>query len=144
MSRILGLSWNKKRDTVSVEVPSEQARLTKRGTLAKLAKIYDPLGLVSPEALCGKLIYRLRFEDAERDMAKAWVKWESGLAQSFEVPRSLAVHREEIEGIELHSFEDASANGVAACVYAVVRQAAATNQGMIAARSRLSKHGLTI
>ena len=132
MSRILGLSWNKKRDTVSVEVPSEQARLTKRGILAKLAKTYDPLGLVSPEALRGKLIYRLRFEDAKlsRDMAKAWVKWESGLAQSFEVPRSLAVHREEIEGIELHSFEDASTNGVAACVYAVVRQAAGNNQGL--------------
>ena len=32
MSRILGLSWNKKRDTVT-------ARLTKRGILAKLAKI---------------------------------------------------------------------------------------------------------
>ena len=84
--------------------------------------------------------------DAElsRDMAKAWVKRESGLAQSFEVPRSLAVHREEIEGIELHSFGDASTNGVAACVYAVARQAAGTNQGLIAARSRLSKQGLTI
>ena len=122
MSRILGLSWNKKRDTVSVEVPSEQARLTKRGILAKLTKIYDPLGLISPEALRGKLVYcavcdSKRAWDAEqsRDMAKAWVKWESSLAQGFDVPRSLAVHREEIEGIELHSFGDASANGVAAC-----------------------------
>ena len=44
MSRILGLPWNKEQDTVSVEVPSEQARLTKRGILAKLAKIYDPPG----------------------------------------------------------------------------------------------------
>ena len=99
MSRILGLSWNKKRDKVSVEVPPELARLTKRGILAKLAKLYDPLGLISPETLCGKLIYRAvcdskRAWDVElsRDMAKAWVKWESGLAQSFEVPRSLAVH----------------------------------------------------
>ena len=48
---------------------------------------------------------------------------------TIEVPRSLAVHREEIEGIELHSFGDASANGVA-----VVRQAAGTIQGLIAAR----------
>ena len=151
MSRILGLPWNKERDTVSVEVPSEQARLTKRGILAKLAKIYDPLGLISPETLRGKLIYRAVCDskgawDAElpRGMAKAWVKRESGLPQSFEVPRSVAIHREEIEEIELHSFGDASENGVAACVYAVVRQAAGTNQGLIAARSRLSKQGLTI
>ena len=77
-------------------------------------------------------------------MAKAWVKWEGSLPQSFKVSRLLAAHQEEIEGIELHSFGDASANGVAACIYAVVCQAARTNQGLIAARSRLSKQGLTI
>ena len=68
-------------------------------------------------------------------------KVKTGLPQSFEVPRSLAVHQ---AGIELYSFGDASANGVAACIYAVVHQAAGTNQGLIAARSRLSKQGLTI
>ena len=36
------------------------------------------------------------------------------------------------------------ANGVAACVYAVIRQVSGTNQGLIAARSGLSKQGLTI
>lgn len=125
--------------------------LTKRGILAKLAKIYDPLGLVSPETLSGKLIYRAVCDtkkawDAElpRDLAKAWIKWESRLLQSFEVPRSLALHREGIEYIELHSFGDACANGVAACIYGVIRQASGTNQGLIAARSRLSKQGLAI
>ena len=84
--------------------------------------------------------------DAElsSDMAKPWVKWESGLAQSFEVPRSLALIERRLRGIELHSSGDASANGVAACVYAVVRQVAGINQGLFAARSRLSKQGLTI
>ena len=63
---------------------------------------------------------------------------------SFTIPRSLVVHRKEIELIDLHSFEDACANGVAACVYAVIRQASGTNQGLIAARSRLAKQVLTI
>ena len=151
MSSMLGLPWNKERNTLSVEVPSEQATLTKRGILAKLARIYDPLSIISPETLRGKLVYRAvcdskRAWDAEltRDFAKTWIKWESGLPRSFQVPRSLATHREEIEEIELHSFGDASANGVAACVYAVVRQASGTNQGLISAKSRLSKQGLTI
>ena len=142
MSSMLGLPWNKERDTLSVEVPSEQATLTKRGILAKLARIYDPLGIISPETLRGKLVYRAvcdskRAWDAEltRDLAKTWIKWESGLPRSFQVPRSLATHREEIEEIELHSFGDASANGVAACVYAVVRQSSGTNQGLISAKS---------
>ena len=41
-------------------------------------------------------------------------------------------------------FGDACAHGVAACVYAVIRQASGTNQSLIAARSRLAKQGLTI
>ena len=129
----------------------KKATLTKRGILAKLAKIYDPLGLVSPETLGGKLFYRAVCDtkgawDAHlsRDPARQWVKWESRLPERFAVPRSLVVHREEIEQIDLHSFGDACANGVAACVYAVIRQASRTNQGLIAARSRLSKQGLTI
>ena len=151
MSKILDLSWNKERDTVCVKVLSEQVKWTKQGILVKLATIYDPPGLISPKTLCGKLIYRSvcnkkRAWDTElsRDMAKAWVKWEGSLPQSFEVPRSLALHWKEIEGVKLHSFGGASANGVAACVYAVIHQAARINQGLIALRLRLSKQGLTI
>ena len=99
MSKILDLSWNKERDTVCVKVPSEQVKLTKQGILVKLATIYDPLGLISPKTLCGKLIYRSvcnkkRAWDTElsRDMVKAWVKWEGSLPQSFEVPRLLTLH----------------------------------------------------
>ena len=151
LSSLLGLPWNKERDTLSVPIPVEKATVTKRGILAKLAKIYDPLGLVSPVTLQGKLIYRAVCDkksawDAElsRDLAKLWDKWESRLPYNVKVPRSLAVHREEIMKIELHAFGDACANGVAACIYAVVQQTSGTNQGLIAARSRLAKQGLTI
>ena len=150
-SSLLGLPWNKEQDTVRVQVPHEKAPLTNRGVLAKLAKIYDPPGLISPETLRGKLIYRTVCDtksawdsSLSRDLERVWTKWESSLPQSFEVPRSLAVYREEIEQVELHSFGDASKNGVAACVYAVVKQASRPNQGLVAARSRLSKQWLTI
>ena len=82
---MLGLQWNKEHDLLSITVPPENAMiLTKRGTLAKLSKIYVPLGVVLPE----------RAWDAElpRDLAKAWIKWESGLPQRFDLLRSLAVH----------------------------------------------------
>ena len=72
MSRILGLSWNKKRETVSVDIPPEQARLTKRVILVKLATIYDPLGLISPETLRGKLIYCAAFERGMRNYQVIW------------------------------------------------------------------------
>lgn len=103
-------------------------------------------GLASSPFLLGGVIemHLNHWEKKERDLAKLWVEWESRLPESFTIQRSLVVHREEIEQLDLHSFGDACANGVAACVYAVIRQASGTNQGLIAARSRLAKQGLTI
>jgi hypothetical protein len=57
-SSILDLRWEKRSDQISITVPLEAATTTKRGILRKLAKIYDPLGLVSPQVLLGKFIYR--------------------------------------------------------------------------------------
>ena len=150
-SSLLGLAWNKRQDTVSVTMPTDKTASTKRGILAKLAKIYDPLGLASPLTLTGKLIYRAACDtknawDAPLPdaLGRLWYKWDGELPARVETPRSLAVHQEPIEAIQLHAFGDASGNGVAACVYAVVEQASGTNQGLVAARSRLPKRGLTI
>ena len=73
-----------------------------------------------------------------------WVQWEERLPEQLTVPRSLAVHQEEVQTFELHAFGDASGKGVAAAVYAVVVQESGVNQGLVAARARLAKKGLTI
>ena len=49
-----------------------------------------------------------------------------------------------IENIELHAFGDASGKGVAAAVYAVVKQPTSVNKGLVTAKARLAKQGLTI
>ena len=65
---LLGLGWNKERDEISVSFPGKKADSTKRGVLRKLASIYDPLGLVSPVTLEGKLLFRaLCCENTTRD-----------------------------------------------------------------------------
>jgi hypothetical protein len=53
---MLGLKWNKVEDTLSINIPEDEHLVTRRGILGKLAKIYDPLGLVSPLTLEGKLV----------------------------------------------------------------------------------------
>ena len=55
---LLGLKWNKLTDEVGVTIPEEVAQPTKRGILGKVARIYDPLGLIAPMTLRGKLLYR--------------------------------------------------------------------------------------
>ena len=53
-------------------------------------------------------------------------------------------HEEKILSIDLHAFGDASRKGVSAAVYAVVEQPSGRNQGLVTAKSWLSKKGLTI
>ena len=78
------------------------------------------------------------------ELMQNWVQWEERLPEQLTVPRSLAVHQEEVQSIELHAFGDASRKGVAAAVYALVVQESGVKQGLVAARARLTKKDLTI
>jgi hypothetical protein len=69
-TKLLGLAWDKRRDTIGVTFPDVQpAAPTKRSILEAIAKIYDPLGLVSPVTLAGKTLYR-----EACDLSIGWVK----------------------------------------------------------------------
>ena len=57
-TKLLGLPWDKREDIIGVTLPTESAEPTKRSILGTLAKIYDPLGLISPVTLVGKTLYR--------------------------------------------------------------------------------------
>ena len=52
---LFGLAWDKERDTIRVKFPLDPAQPNKRGILGEVARVYDPLGLVSPMMLGGKL-----------------------------------------------------------------------------------------
>ena len=109
-TKLLGLTWNKTRDNIQVTVPHEAAESTKRGILGKLAKIYDPLGLISPLTLTGKTLYREACDlkiawDAvlPKTLQRKWLTYERNLPCEVSVPRSLAKPEESIESTELHA-----------------------------------------
>ena len=60
------------------------------------------------------------------------------------MPRSIVEDQEEINYINLHAFGDASSQGLSAAVYAVMHQPSDISQGLVAAKSRIGKNGLTI
>ncbi len=129
-SKILGMPWNKRDDTLSVQMTQEENCVpTKRETLRHLAKVYDPLGLASPLTLVGKIIYRdicdAKFPwDTELDGAlkSRWLSWKRMPPDMITVPRPIAPHQEQIRDIQLHGFGDASNQGVCAVVYALAKQ----------------------
>ena len=150
-TKLLGLGWNKVKDCLSVVKADEVPATTKRNALSQLAKLYDPLGLVSPTMLLGKNLFRemctTRISwDSEfaETMVRNWEAWYRQIPDCYEVPRSLAPYQQPITTITLHAFGDASKTGVAAAVYAVVEQSEGTTQGLVCAKSRLAKRNLTI
>ena len=150
-SKMLGLKWDKEQDTLAVVIPEEETQPTKRGILGKMAKIYDPLGLIALLTLTAKQIYRKLCEAKVQwdtkingELLHRWKKWEQQLPREQQVPRSIASYQEALQEVELHSFGDASERGVGAAVCAVVRQPSGNTQRLVVAKSRLAKQGLTI
>ena len=150
-TKLLGVPWNKAEDSIQVTFPGPTETITKREVLGKLAKIYDPLGLASPITLEGKMLYReaceLRLpwdQKLPKEHLINWRMWETNLPKEVAVPRSLVQYQEEIISINLHAFGDASSQGLSAAVYAVTHQPSGISQGLVAAKSRLAKKGLTI
>ncbi len=75
-TKLLGLSWNKEHDTIHISTKLEnETELTKRGILKKLASVYDPLGLISPITLVGKIIFR--------DTCLKNLKWDEEIPESL-------------------------------------------------------------
>ena len=63
-TKLLGINWNKRRDTYAVDVSSEEpTKVTQRAMLKKLASIYNSLGLLSPTLVDGKHLYRLAVDE---------------------------------------------------------------------------------
>ena len=54
--KIFGPCWNKEKDNISVVKPiTKEKRPTKRNILSELASVFDPIGLISPSHLIGKI-----------------------------------------------------------------------------------------
>ena len=72
-TKLLGLGWNESEDTISISCEKKDSEPIKRGVLQTLASIYNPLGIVSPVTLMGKIIFR--------DICDEHLKWDSELPE---------------------------------------------------------------
>ena len=149
-TKVLGIHWNKVRDTFEIRFPLEKCKATKCDILRKLASIYDSLGFVSPVHLMGKIIYRMICEKKlawdntiPSDSMKVWDKWKSSLIQKIEIPRSI-FQSNGVTKIDLHVFCDSSKIGYCAVGYIIAHHPEGSSQGLIANKSRLAKQNTAI
>ena len=66
---------------------------------------------------CAKLLWDTQLNGPLKDH---WTTWEKSLPLAETVPGSVVDHREEVHSVELHTFGDASTQGVGAAVYSLI------------------------
>ena len=127
VERTLGVEWDTDTDTFSIHVRPRTKEVNRRGILSVVSSVFDPLGLVSPFVLKGKLLLRELCrggfgwdEPIPSDVVEAWRNWTaSTLAlKNVRVPRCYVEGglRDEMI-VELHHFSDASSIGYGQCSY---------------------------
>ena len=58
VQRTLGIVWDIETDQINFRVSRDKKPYTRRGVLSTINSLFDPLGLVSPVTLQGKLLFR--------------------------------------------------------------------------------------
>lgn len=151
IQRSLGLSWNLENDTFTFRVSSSDKPFTRRGVLATVNSLFDPLGLVAPITIQGKLLLRQLTSttvdwDAPLSPEKEaeWNAWRGSLQDlmRFETPRAYtAVSLSKAVKKEIHVFADASIQAIAAVAYLKVTDSDATcHVGFIMGKAKLAPH----
>lgn len=149
IQRSLGLSWDVKGDTFTFHVTDIKKPFTRRGILATVNSLFDPLGFVAPVIIEGKFLIReLSGETCDwdsplpEDKEEAWNAWRRSLQdlKQLEIPRtyvytalSTALRK------KLHIFSDASVKAIAAVAYLrVINGEGACHTGFILGKAKLA------
>ncbi|XP_042863635.1 uncharacterized protein LOC122247978 [Penaeus japonicus] len=130
---VLGLRWCSVQDTLSFDYrrPDDSVEVahTKRSILSIISKMFDPLGLISPFIMYGKILFqevwKLKLdwdEELPLELKVKFQKWihSSQSLNAFHVDRSYfpgMLWGDLKDNIELHRFGDASEKRYGACVY---------------------------
>ncbi|RVE41994.1 hypothetical protein evm_013355 [Chilo suppressalis] len=122
--KVLGLRWDPWSDSFLFAVKPRHVKCTKRNILSEVARIFDPLGFLSPLTLIAKvLVQRLWVlnvgwdEDPPTDVVRFWNRYldQIHLLETLKIPRCVSVIS--IISCELHGFSDSSETGYGAVIY---------------------------
>ena len=125
----LGLVWDPEGDTLRIDGKKFVDANTKREMISQLASQFDPLGVVSPLLLRGKLILqkvvasKIDWDETLPDnFRKEWKKWliTSNTLEDYSIPRNLLLEgTEPVSGAvyQLYGFCDASDSAYSCVVY---------------------------
>ncbi|XP_050315538.1 uncharacterized protein LOC126750080 [Anthonomus grandis grandis] len=122
--KVLGLQWQPSLDNFVYQIRETSGDVcTKRSILSSLARIFDPLSMISPLTMYAKILiqdlWKLGMdwnENSPPDITRRWKRFQSelGLLSSIKIPRHIPVIEAESE---VHALCDASEKGYAGVIY---------------------------
>ncbi|XP_047027719.1 uncharacterized protein LOC124635810 [Helicoverpa zea] len=122
--KILGLQWDPNLDLFTYSQSEFTPKFTKRSILSNVARIYDPLGWLTPMVLKAKLILQalwklqLNWDDPVPDsIAHQWTEFVSELSylKQVQIPRHILPS--DVVECQLVGFCDGSSKGYGCCIY---------------------------
>lgn len=154
-AKTLGVSWNSNSDKFQFKFKhfDNSKKKTKREILSAISEIFDPLGILQPVVIKGKLLIQKLWQlkvgwdvPIPFDVCDEWEKLCSQLhwLNSVEVPR--CVKCENSYAFDLVGFSDASSIAYGACIYVRCRIRSNKCQTfLLCSKSRVAPlHGVTI
>ncbi|XP_022161164.1 uncharacterized protein LOC111027210 [Myzus persicae] len=123
-TKVLGLQWSHQDDTFIYNFQPERHVSTKRGMLSLIARMFDPLGLISPVTFFAKALMQRVWkaglswdEPLPQEIAEPWCNFVDDLPnlQCVRIPRFIGTRRE--MQCSMCGFCNASSTGYAAVVY---------------------------
>ena len=153
--KVLGLNWDLEEDKICLKVGpiaefASQLEPTKRNVLKIAAKLFDPLGLISPALINFRLMLQ--------ELCVAKYDWDSPISaggqrqlkkwlKSLETVNNIVVDRyyfsklpneTHVKQVTLHGFGDASKKGYCAVVYLCVKTTNGYETSLVASKSRVA------
>ncbi|XP_036346466.1 uncharacterized protein LOC118755749 [Rhagoletis pomonella] len=145
--KTLGLLWDTSTDSFkySVCLPSNQ-HTTKRSVLSDLARVFDPIGWLSPVVISMKIFMQKLWlrgigwdEALPHDLYTQWVEYRESINRILQlhIPRWIRYSNEKL--VQLHGFADSSELAYAATIYIRVHhENGQISTNLIAAKTRVA------
>ncbi|XP_055905233.1 uncharacterized protein LOC129940780 [Eupeodes corollae] len=124
--KTLGIKWVPYSDSFSFQwTISESVEVTKREVLSTIAKLFDPLGWISPCVILAKIIMQKLWvkglawdAPVPPELQREWLSLQTQLPvlQDIKIQRWIQTEKNNLK-VELHGFSDASMKAYGAVVY---------------------------
>ncbi|XP_055909824.1 uncharacterized protein LOC129944422 [Eupeodes corollae] len=146
--KTLGIKWNPSSDELQYVIPEIKLnqKITKRIILSELSTLFDPLGLVNPVVVKGKILLQSlwvkKTDWDESVQARIFTEWEAFRnhlkeLELVKVPRYVLSLRS--RNTQIHGFSDASLRAYGCCVYLrSVDENGVVSCNLITAKSRVA------